>query len=423
VSRRTLAVTAVMVVLALVAVGVWESLSSRVAPGTIALAGDVQADVRTVQAPAITYPSPDFSVGFPKPPGAPKSGGAPSASRSQPKASQQPTISGSIDAVYVRQGDRVNAGQKIVRLDTKVLELGVKQAQYAADKAHADVAVVGKSLDTVQTNQDKLVTARGQLATAQQQLATAGQQLATAQSQALAGRAQVVAGIAAVEAIINGPHPPGPWPPAELTAKLAQLKTTLAGIDAGLAQLPAAQALLATGKAQLATGKAQLATGAQALRDAKKQLQRAQAVLTQVAKGQDILVDLAKYRVRQATLYAPVSGIVTDARTAGTVAMVGAPLVRIMPDEHTKIVSYLAPQELTAVVVGSKAKVDFDSNTRGPLAGHVTEIALKAQFPPTRFPTSIVHMTNTVRVTVTLDNGAWAPPGTPVDLTIATNGH
>jgi multidrug resistance efflux pump len=97
--------------------------------------------------------------------------------------------------------------------------------------------------------------------------------------------------------------------------------------------------------------------------------------------------------------------------------------VRIRPDEQTKVDSYLAPQQLTSVAVGSKATVNFDSNTGGPLTGRVTQIALNAQFPPTNFPTDIVHMTNTIQVTVTLDKGAWAPPGTPVDLTIATNGH
>ena len=429
-NRRTLGIGLIVVVIALVGVAVWESLAARLPANTLALAGDVHSNVRTVQAPQITYPQPDFSVGFPKPTGSSANAGASSAKRSQPQASQQPTVSGTIDAIYVKQGDHVEAGQKIVQLDTKRLELGVKQAQTAAAKAHADVAVIGKTLDTVKDNQDKLVTAREKLATASQQLATGKQTLADAQSKALAGRAQVLAGIAQVQAIINGPHPPGPWPPPALTAKLAQLKATLAGIDAGLAQLPAAQAQLAagaaqlaTGKAQIASGKAQLATGASALRDARKQLEKAQDVLTEVAKGQDILIDVARYRVRQATLYAPVSGIVTQARDAGTVAMVGAPLVRIRADGPTQVDSYLAPQQLTSVSVGSSATVNYDSNKAGPLSGHVTRIALNAQFPPTSFPTSIVHMTNTVQVQVTLDSGSWAPPGTPVDLTIATNGH
>ncbi len=434
-SRRALVMALIVLVLALVGVGIWENLSSRLPANTLALAADAHSDVRTVQAPQIVYPVPDFSVGFPKPAGS--APGASSVKRSQPQASKQPAVSGTIEAIYVRQGDHVKAGQKIVQLDTNVLELGVKQARTSAAKAHADVAVVIKSLETVKDNQDKLVTAREQLATASQALVTAGaaletgaQQLATAKSQALAGRAQVLAGIAQVQAMINGPHPPGPWPPPALVAKLAQLKTTLAGIDAGLAALPAAQAQLAagatqlaTGKAQIATGKAQLATGATALRDARKQLEKAQDVLGEVADGQDILIDLAKYRVQQATLYAPVGGIVTQARTAGTVAMVGAPLVRIRPDGATQVDSYLAPDQLTGVSVGSSATVDFDSNTQGRLTGRVTRVALQAQFPPTSFPTGIVHMTNTVWIQVTLDKGGWAPPGTPVDLTIATNGH
>jgi hypothetical protein len=32
-----------------------------------------------------------------------------------------------------------------------------------------------------------------------------------------------------------------------------------------------------------------------------------------------------------------------------------------------------------------------------------------------------VHMTQTIKVRITLDKGGWAPPGTPVDVRIKTN--
>ena len=219
---------------------------------------------------------------------------------------------------------------------------------------------------------------------------------------------------AQIEAKINGPHPPGPWPPEALTAQLALLKTQLAAVVAGEQQL-------AAGEQQLATGKAQLATGSSALRDAKVKARNAREILGIIAKGQNILVDVAKYNRSQATIVAPAAGVITQARNSGTVAMVGSPVVRIQQAGRTEVDTYVTPAELTITPIGAKAEVDFDSNSKGTLHGTVTRIASSAAFPPTSFPTEIVHMTRTVRVTITLDEGDWAPPGTPVDVVLHTS--
>jgi multidrug resistance efflux pump len=101
--------------------------------------------------------------------------------------------------------------------------------------------------------------------------------------------------------------------------------------------------------------------------------------------------------------------------------MVNAPLVRIRPDNATSIDTYLTGEQLRAVSIGSSATVNYDSNSGGWLPGHVTMFANQALFPPSSFPTNIVHMTQTVLARITLDEGAWAPPGTPVDVRIKTD--
>jgi multidrug resistance efflux pump len=100
--------------------------------------------------------------------------------------------------------------------------------------------------------------------------------------------------------------------------------------------------------------------------------------------------------------------------------MVGAPIVRVRPGGHTEIDTYLTAAQLALIRVGSRAEVDFDSNSAGMLQGVVSRIADSAAYPPTSFPTGIVHMTKTVRVTISLDEGDWAPPGTPVDVLLDT---
>jgi len=101
--------------------------------------------------------------------------------------------------------------------------------------------------------------------------------------------------------------------------------------------------------------------------------------------------------------------------------MVNAPIVRVRPDAATQVETYLTGEQLLQVSPGARTTVDFDSNTGAPLEGVVTSIADRSVFPPTGFPTDIVHMTKTVRVVITLADGAWAPPGTPVDIRIEKN--
>ena len=101
--------------------------------------------------------------------------------------------------------------------------------------------------------------------------------------------------------------------------------------------------------------------------------------------------------------------------------MMNAPLFRIAPDTPALIDTYLTAEQLTFVRVGDPAEVSYDSAAGIVLTGSVTGIGEDSAFPPTTFPTEIVHMTRTTRVTVTLESGARPPAGTPVDLTIRTD--
>jgi multidrug resistance efflux pump len=136
--------------------------------------------------------------------------------------------------------------------------------------------------------------------------------------------------------------------------------------------------------------------------------------------AQDVALALEKARRAAATITSPVSGFVTFARTPGTAVMVGAPIVRIRPDGPTRIATYLTTDQLAQAGVGTPVTVDFDSNPGGALTGHIAVIGDAAAVPPTGFPTAIVHMTRAVSVTIELDAGQTAPPGTPVDVEIRT---
>jgi X-X-X-Leu-X-X-Gly heptad repeat protein len=404
-SRRSiLTVVAIAVLGTAIGFALYAKSASAVTPGTIAVAGDVRVDEDVVRAPSIVYPTPDYTVGIPTPANAaPKK---PTASAPTATRSRLPVVSGFLSEVLVSQGAHVSRGQVVARLDTAMLDLGVQQAVTARTKARADVDALDGNLDKLADARVKLVKARTLLVKTRASLvATIGVLAKT--------RASLETSISLIQRIIAQPGGPPPHVPP-YPVLLQALRQALAGLNKGLAGARLGLGKLDQGLAKLSSGLSQLDTLRAQLRSARK-------LLVINAAAQDVAVSLAKTRLGSATLVAPADGVVTYARAQGTAVMVGAPIVRIRPDGSARVYTYLTSDQLTRVVVGSRATVTFDSNPGASIAGHVSYLGDSATVPPTNFPTSIVHMTRAVRVTIELDDGRTAPPGTPVDIEISTS--
>jgi HlyD family secretion protein len=403
VNRRNLTIAGIaLLVIAAVSAGFYARAAAAATPGAIALAGDVRAELYTVRAPTVVYPTPDYSVGIPTAATAtPKkpAAGAPTS------ASRLPAVSGFLSQMLVTEGSLVTTGQVLARLDTTMLELGVKSARAAADRASA-------SLDVLDNTINKLVDARAKLIKARSQLIKARASLSATITVLARTRAGLETSIAAIQALIAQPGGPPPHVPP--------YPVLLAGLQAGLTQLNAGIAGARTGLATMNSGLAKIAKGLGQMDTALHQLRDARHLAAVNIEAQDVGVRLAEARRDAATITSPVSGVVTFARVAGTAVIVGAPLVRIDPDGPTLVDTYLTTEQLLQVSIGTPATVDFDSNPGGPLSGHIAVIGDDAVVPPTGFPTAIVHMTRAVKVTIELDSGDTAPPGTPVDVRIKT---
>lgn len=453
-NRRNLILLGVLVLLVALVVSIVSRSLAAPPANRLLVAGDVRAVVRTVSAPAISYPNADYSVSVPS--NATAGQQVATIERTTPRAmgaaavSMQPVVSGRLTHVYVKVGDHARVGQVVARLDTTLLELGIKQAKINATRARIQVRVIKNNLDTVIDNQDKLDTGWDQLATGKAQLAAGKAQLASGKTQLSTARAgllatqkqlqaakrnrpQLEAQLAALKQQAAG-YPAG-HVPASLQKKIAQLEQTLASIDPGLAQIAAglkqvnaglvqlgtASSALATAEGQLVTATSQLVSAGDALRTAKKQLIRARDSLTIMANAQPILISLAQVKRDQATITSPVSGVVTQAAAQGTIAMVGSPIVRITPDEPALVDTFLTGAQLANLHPGTVADITYDSSTGSSVRGVLSLVGDQAQFPPTSFPTDLVHMTRTVKVTFRIDSGGSPPPGTPVDMAIHTD--
>lgn len=400
-NRRTLTLTAASLALvAAVGYALYAKTATAVDPGVIELAGDVRVDENVVRAPAITYPTPDFTVGIPT-----TATASPKKRASSASASRLPVVSGFLAEMLVAQGDHVTKGQVVARLDTAMLDLGVRQASTALDRAEANLDVIDANRGTLADTRATLVKTRADLVKARSSLAAT----ITALTLQKASLETSIAQIAALIAQPGGPPPHVPPYPVllqQLQGALAGLTQGLTGAKAGLAQMDAGLAKLTAGLSKLDSGRAQLSD-----------VRKLAVIGVDVAETN---LRLAKAARAQADILSPVDGVVTDARAAGTAVMVGAPLVRVRPDGPAHVYAYVTADQLARITLGSVATVDFDSNSGGPLTGHVTDLGRAAVVPPTSYPTSIVHMTRAVRITIELDGGASAPPGTPVDVRITS---
>jgi len=215
--------------------------------------------------------------------------------------------------------------------------------------------------------------------------------------------------------------------PAEILKGIATIKGLLAAIDPGLAGIAKGLKTIDTnlakinkGLAQLPAAYAQLNTAAQKIADGKTALRDAKSAFTVVAKVSTVGVRAAEAQRALTDVRTPVAGVVTFARRSGTVAIVGAPLVRVRFDGPQLVDTYLDAAQVSVTPIGSDAYVTYDSAPGKVVHGTVTSFGASYLYPPTSFPTQVVHMTRTLKTTITLDSDSSVPPGTPVDVSIAT---
>ena len=134
-------------------------------------------------------------------------------------------------------------------------------------------------------------------------------------------------------------------------------------------------------------------------------------------------VRLAEYQRELAVLRSPVDGTVVSVASVGDVLAPGATVAEVRRSGPPRVITWLAPEELGAVKIGTATEVRADwfpaGRVASPIRGRVTRIGTRAEYPPTSFATSEIHLTRAIRVETTLSDTAEQPalpPGTPVDV-------
>ena len=393
-------------------------------------AGVVVDDTVTLQVPALTMPAVDLDAGF-----APNPAGVPSlatARRSSVTTVTAVTSLGSMSrvaSVAVEPGEMVRTGQEIARLEVAALDANVAVAKAAHATAKAQVGVLDDALSTVAENRSTLASKRREVNAAEAQLTTTRATLASQLAQAKALLAKIEAmgaggrpgggpgappGTAPTGTVPPGTTPPpGMRPPGALPDP-AQLRATIAKLNAALAEIDAGLGKVASGRAQLSSARANLA-------DARTRLTDIRTLARVAADAGAVGVQLAQYQRELSVIRTPVDGVIVSVVSAGEVLASGAALAEVRTSAAPRVTTWIAPQDLGDLRPGTRATVsgDWFRPGTGRTAGVVSHISPRAEYPPTSFSTSDIHMTRAIRVEIVLPPTAdqpTLPPGAPVDV-------
>ncbi|MHB1341286.1 MAG: HlyD family secretion protein [Coriobacteriia bacterium] len=368
----------VLAITALVGAAAWRVVADRATPATLEIAGRVYAEERGVSVPLLRSDAP-----------------------TTPATPGQPVIAGRLASVTAGVGDHVQAGDIIATLSTGPADAALALARAQAAEASATVALLAEKADEAADGRSDLESKRADVRAALADLRTK--------------RAEVAASLADARAMLESmpsmpatPSAPPTMPPG---APIPDLRAIVAQLEAALAQLDAGIATAERGLAKLDDARATVADAIIVLGDARDAAGHA---ATAARAG----VSLAEARLALHTVYAPVSGIITQVSPAGSAVHAGAPLARIRPDAGTTVEAYVTSSDAALLAIGTRVRVSADY-LRAPLDGEVTDVGLEYVYPPTMQATRDTHMVRGVRVRVNVQ-GEGLPPGAPVDIIVDT---
>ncbi|MBL0225338.1 MAG: efflux RND transporter periplasmic adaptor subunit [Geobacteraceae bacterium] len=133
-------------------------------------------------------------------------------------------------------------------------------------------------------------------------------------------------------------------------------------------------------------------------------------------------VSLAETRLGQATLTAPMAGLVLAKHAEpGEMLAAGTPVVTIARMDEVWLRGYIPESELGRVAIGQSARVTADAWPGRNLEGRVSFISSEAEFTPKNVQTEKERVKLVYRIKITLPNPKGElKPGMPVDATIVT---
>ena len=354
-----------------------------------------------------------------------------------------PKISGTVLEVPVLDNQSVKAGQILVRLDPRDLEVKVQMAKAALQQAESQLrsAQVAVPL-TNETTQSGTTAAQAQLADSQAQLERAriayaqasGADLAYAEAnvrvkQASADRA--LADLARMRPLADK---------AEISRQ--QFDSYVAAARVADSELQADKEKLASAQQDASMSKTSLDAAQSQVAHAKAQLETSTANRRQVTirtadvgtasagvEGARASLTAAELQLSYTKITAPVDGVVTHKSVeVGQIVAPGQAMMTIIPLNDVWVIANFKETQLANVHPGQRAEIKVDMYGRS-VAGHVDSIAgatgsKLSLLPPENATGNFVKVVQRIPVKILVDNdrehGMILRPGMNVDVTIFT---
>jgi HlyD family secretion protein len=260
-------------------------------------------------------------------------------------------VPGRVAEVAVDEGDRIEVGAVIARLDPEPLQAALEQAQgqLAAAKASLALLQAGSRAEDI----------------ARLKAQTEGARAAVVNAQTTFERQQTL--------LTSRTSPP------------QALDNARAALDQAKAEEEAAQ------QAYLAAER-----GARPEEIAQAQAQVDTAVAQQKA---------AEIQLNDATLHAPSSGtVLTRAVEPGAMVAAGTGVVTLSIDRPTRIRAYVQQPDLGRLASGTKVLVYTDARPGKPYAGTVGFVSPRAEFTPKQVETQDLRTALVYRLRITVDD-------------------
>jgi HlyD family secretion protein len=275
-------------------------------------------------------------------------------------------LPGRIAELLVKEGDTVQAGQVVARLDTSEIEAEVAQQQATLARAEAQLKelLAGSRAEEIQEARANLQQAEDNLKLAKddwdrfdnlfKEGAVSAQERDRAKNKVEVAASQVKAARERYQMIRIGPRP-------------------------------------------------------EVIEAARHERDRAKAAL-----------GTAQVRLRDSTILAPLAGIVMTKRAEqGEIVNPGFPIVVLIDPDDLWLRVYIPESEIGLVKLGQLASIAVDSFPKRKFEGKVTEISPKAEFTPRTVQTKKERVNLVFGVKIALDNRErLLKPGMPADAEI-----
>jgi HlyD family secretion protein len=346
-------------------------------------------------------------------------------------------VSGRVEFVAVREGDAVQEGQLIVRLDDDEVraQLDEARARVASTQQQERQARLQIEVLQSQIRQAQLSLAQseentsGQVSQAEANLATAQAQLAEAEAQLSAVRADLE--LANVERDRYAQlAQAGAATQQRADQAQTQFETTQATLNVREAAVVAAQRQVNAAEGNLTQAQttrlnpdirtAELDVLQKQLMQARSQLTAAQDEIGRTEAAQREI----EARLGYLSIVSPLNGVVT-ARSAepGEVVTTGSTLLSLIDLDTVYLRGFIPEGQIGNVRVGQAASVFLDSAPEQPLSARVIAIDTQASFTPENiyFQEDRVQQVFGVRLGIENPEG-FAKPGMPADGEIALDG-